>query len=315
MKYSIVVPIYFDGYLARDLCDEIDAVMKEYLHKDFIKDDVELIFINDGSTNDSLSLLEKILGDFLFVKVIDLSRNFGQHSAIACGLHYAKGEVVIRMNVDMQDHPIFIPKLLNYLHANDVDLVIGQYDKRQSRLIDKITSNIYFWVFRLLTGFDVPKNSSPLRAMSRRYVDAYNKLTEQTRFPQGLDAWLGFNHGRVPIEHRERKDKKSSYTFSKRLSLAFNGILYFSDRPIKFVAEIGIVFSLLGLLLGTLIVVSKILGIEYMPGYASIASIGLIALGLQLFCIGLVGLYIAKIFVEVKKRPLYVVKEIYENNK
>lgn len=315
MKYSIVVPIYFDGYLARDLCNEIDAVMKEYLNKDCIRNDVELIFVNDGSTNDSLSILEKVLEEFLFVKVIDLSRNFGQHSAIACGLQHAKGEVVIRLNVDMQDHPIFIPKLLDYLHANDSDLVVGQYDMRQSPLIDKITSNVYFWVFRLFTGFDVPKNSSPLRAMSRRYVDAYNQLTEQTRFPQGLDAWLGFNHASVAIKHRERKDKKSSYTFSKRLSLAFNGILYFSDRPIKFVAGIGFVFSFIGFFLGILIVVSKLLGVEYLPGYASLASIGLMALGLQLFCIGLVGLYIAKIFVEVKKRPLYVVKEIYENNK
>jgi glycosyltransferase involved in cell wall biosynthesis len=311
MKYSIVVPIYFDGYLAPALCDEIKKTMSAYLGTDAIHEEVELIFVNDGSTNESMNYLKQVYEEHPFVRIIDLSRNFGQHQAIACGMQHAQGEVVIRMNVDMQDHPRFIPRLLDELHATEGDLVVGQYDLRKSPWPDKLTSDMYFHFFRLLTGFNIPKNTSPLRAMSRRYVDAYNRLSERTRFPQGLDAWLGFNHRCVPIEHQERRDKKSSYTFLKRLSLAFNGILYFSDRPIQFVAGTGLVISLLGLLLAAVIVITKLLGMEYLPGYASLAAIGLIALGLQLFCTGLVGLYVAKTFVEVKNRPIYLVKQIY----
>lgn len=314
MRFSIVVPIYNDGYLARDLCVEVQGVMAAWLDKTDISSDVELIFVNDGSRDASVQELRMVVDEFSFVSLIDLSRNFGQHAAIACGLMHAKGDVVVRMNVDMQDHPMFIPKLLEHLEENNLDLVVGQYDVRKSPWLDRLTSDAYFYCFKWLTGFSIPKNTSPLRAMSRRFVNAYNGLTEKTRFPQGLDVWLGFDHGTVPIEHREREDGKSSYTFIKRLALAFDGILYFSDRPIKLVAGAGVAVSVLGFLLGLVLVVSKLMGVEYLPGYASLASMGLIALGLQLFSIGLVGLYIAKIFVEAKDRPLYLVKDHYNKH-
>jgi len=311
MKYSIVVPIYHDGYLADDLCNEIERVMQSYLDCDDITPDLELIFVNDGSEDNSLIQLKAALAKHTFVKLVDLSRNFGQHSAIACGLCQARGNTVIRMNVDMQDHPSFIPILLDHYKKTGADLVVGQYDKRNSPLLDKITAALYFRLFRGLTGFEVPKNTSPMRVMSRRFVNAYNSLSEKTRFPQGLDAWLGFEHECVNIEHRSRVDNRSSYNFTKRLSLALSGAVYFSDRPIKFVAGGGLMLSILGFVIGLVIAGTKVLGVDYLPGYASLASIGLIAMGLQLFSIGLIGLYVSKIFVEVKNRPIFIVKEIY----
>jgi len=180
--------------------------------------------------------------------------------------------------------------------------------------VNRASAYLYFVLFRLFTGFHTPQNTSPLRAMSRRFVDAYNALTEKSRFPQGLDQWLGFRHRYVEIEHHDRADQRSAYNFWSRLRLAVNGILYFSDRPLILVALGGFVLALLGVALGGYIVAERLVGVDYLPGYASLASIGLIAFGIQLGCTGLVGLYVAKIFREVQNRPLYIVRERYEQD-
>ena len=313
-QYSIVVPIYGDGYLAQALCAEVERVMSSYVGGAALQDRLELIFVNDGSRDDSLDALLKSKARFAFVRVIDLSRNFGQHSAIACGMRDARGEIVLRMNVDMQDPPSAIPTLVDALKEGGYDLVAGQYSTRKSPLRNRLSAYLYFVLFRFFTGFDTPQNTSPLRAMSRRFVDAYNSLTEKSRFPQGLDQWLGFRHKYVEIEHRERGDGRSAYGFWSRLRLAVNGILYFSDRPLQLVVVAGFVVAFVGIVLGAYIVTERLVGVDYLPGYASLASIGLIAFGVQLGCTGLVGLYIAKIFREVQNRPLYIVREKYEQD-
>jgi dolichol-phosphate mannosyltransferase len=310
--YSIVVPIYGDGRLAPALCAEIERVMSRYVHSAPLRESLELIFVNDGSRDESLETLLECRERFGFVRVIDLSRNFGQHCAIACGMHHARGDIVLRMNVDMQDPPSAIPKLLDTLRDGDCDLVAGRYSTRKSPFLDRATAHVYFLLFRFLTGFDTPQNTSSLRAMSRRFVDAYNSLTEKSRFPQGLDQWLGFRHKYVEIEHRERADKRSSYSMWARLRLGVNGILYFSDRPLQLVGSAGFVVACLGIGLAAYIAAERLLGVDYLPGYASLAAIGLIAFGIQLGCTGLLGLYIARIFREVQNRPLYLIREKFE---
>lgn len=312
VRYSIVIPIYNDGYLAAACCDELTRVFTTLLEPGAtLEDTVEILFINDGSPNDSLVDLLVLARQHAHVTVIDLSRNFGQHQAIACGFQAAKGDIVIRLNVDMQDPPAELPKLIETLVSEDADLVVGQYTNRQSPWFDRLTSALYFRAFRFLTGLDVPRHTSPMRVMSRRFIDAYNRLTEKSRFPQGLDAWLGFRQRTVPIAHQPRIDRKSSYTFRKRVALALSGILYFSDRPIKLVAVLGLMLAGIGVLLGIVIIVTKLMGQDYLSGYASLASIGLLTFGVQLACLGVIGLYIGKIVREVQNRPLYLVREIY----
>ena len=312
MNYSIVVSIYNDGYLAHDFTKEILRVFQIYLNSESISDKVELIFVNDGSKDDSLITLKALQVKFNFIKVIDLSRNFGQHAAIACGLKMSVGEVVLRMNVDMQDPPYEIPKLLDLIKIGDFDLVVGQYAVRNSPLINRFTAFCYFAAFKYLTGYETPQNTSPLRAMHRRFVNAYNSLTEKSRFPQGLDQWLGFKHKYVEIEHQARVDKRSSYNLYSRFKLAINGLLYFSDRPLILVIVAGLFFAAAGVILAIIFVVGKLVGVDYVPGYISIVSLGLIGLGFQLGCTGLVGLYVAKIFKEVQNRPLYIIREQYK---
>lgn len=311
MKYSVVVPIYNDAYLADALCRELGQVMRARLGGVALAGRFELIFVNDGGCDPSASELMPLLDAHDFVKIIELSRNFGQHAAIACGMREARGEIVLRMNVDMQDPPHEIPKLLDAIEWDGCDIAIGQYAARCSPLMNRATAWVYFRLFSTLTGFTVPQRTSPLRAMNRKFVEAYNALTEKSRFPQGLDQWLGFRHCYIEIEHRPRIDNKSSYTLWKRARLALNGILYFSDRPLKLIATAGFFLALAGIFLAAYIVVRKLFGVDYVAGYVSLVALALSAFGIQLGCTGLVGLYVAKIFKEVQNRPLYIVREVH----
>lgn len=311
MELSIVISIYRDGYLARACAAELARVCSVYLGADQLEERFELIFVNDGSTDDSLQRLLEVKNEFKFVKVVDLSKNFGQHAALASGFRLARGTYVLRMNVDLQDPPSEIPKLLDEISTGQYDLVVGQYSERNSPWMNRLTAFLYFETFRLLTGLDVPQRTSPLRVMNRAFIGAYNSLTEKSRFPQGLDQWLGFRHKYVEILHRPRADGKSSYNFWSRMQLALTGVLYFTDRPLKLIGYFGLLMAVLGLLLGTGIVIQKLTGDSLLPGYASLAAIALIGFGVQIGCIGLLGLYIGRIFREVQNRPLYIVREVY----
>jgi glycosyltransferase involved in cell wall biosynthesis len=312
-EYSIIVPVYNDGYLAEAFCREVKATFSGYLGRDDISDDVEVIFVNDGSHGETVLKLKEMVARYSFVRLIDLSRNFGQHIAIACGLREACGSIIFRMNIDMQDHPREIPAFIDTMKSEELDLVVGQYLIRKGPWINRVTARLYFHLFKFLTGFQSPQNTSPLRAMSRRFVDAYNSLTERSRFPQGLDQWLGFDQKYVPMEHHERKEGKSTYTFLSRLRLGLEGILYFSNRPLTLIATAGFSLSLLGIALAMYLVIARLLWADLIPGFATLASISLIAFGIQLGCMGIVGLYVSRIFQETQNRPLYIVKARYEH--
>lgn len=308
---TVVVPIYHDAYFAEAFCKELQHVMQKLLSKKDIKKIVELIFVNDGSTDNSLDTLLNLAKKYSFIKVIDLSRNFGQHAAIACGLLESKGEIVLRANVDMQDPLDQIPRFLSVMKKEECDLVIGQYKKRNSRIITKIHSYFFYHFFNFLTGFKIPQNTSALRAMSRKYVEEYNKLTEKSRFPQGLDHWLGFKHKYIKIDHKKRIDNKSSYSFYSRMKMSIDAIIYFSERPLILIVLFGFLLALVGFILVAGLILKKFIGIDFIPGYLSTISILVLFFGAQFFSFGVVGLYVAKTFREVQNRPLFIIRDRY----
>lgn len=313
IKYSIVTSVYRDGYLARDFCSEITKIFCDFTRKspNELINFIELIIVNDGSADDSLSLLLALRSDYPFLKIVDLSRNFGQHEALACGFRLATGEYIVRMNIDMQDPPHEIPKLLAEIEKGEWDIVIGRYTQRRSPLLNRLTAYLYFEAFRLLTGQKVVQRTSPMRVMNRTFLDAYNALTEKSRFPQGLDGWLGFRQKYVEIEHCARTAGVSAYNTSSRMKLALSGILYFSDKPLRIIGHSGLILALMGLFLGIGVIIQKTFGTSLLPGYASLAAIALLGFGVQIAFMGVLGLYIGKIFREVQNRPLYIIRKVY----
>jgi glycosyltransferase involved in cell wall biosynthesis len=307
MDFSLIVPIYNDAYLATDFCDEYQRVMTAYYNTDRLAEKSEVIFVNDGSREDVEAELRK-MKKYPFVKIIELSRNFGQHIALTCGYHHASGKYVGMMNVDMEDPPDQIPLLLDQLKNNRCDIVYGLRKVRYSGISDKITSKVFHTILNKMTGFTIPTNSATLRIMNRAFIDNYNKLSEKSRFLPGLEMWMGFRKGYVHITHQKRKQGTSSYTFKKRILFAMDAIISFSDLPLRVMSGIGFLVALMGFLLLITIVTLKLFFIEFQAGYASLISIIVALGGLQLFCIGSASLYIGRVLKEVQNRPLYIIK-------
>ena len=314
MLISFVVPIYNDGYLAESFCLNYESVFQNYLQLSDISNQVELIFVNDGSRNDSLNKLIELSSRFKFVKVVNLSRNFGQHIALSCGYSYTAGEYVGMLNVDQQEPPTELPKLIEYLKNNNFDIVFGLADARKTSFINRITSNTFNQLLNFLTRSKTPLNVTTARVMNRKFVDAYNTLSEKTRYLPGLETWLGFNHGYLTIIHTERAIGKSSYNLKKRLNMAIESILSFSDYPLRLITTFGFIISVIGFLLTIFLLIAKIFFIDFQPGFATTISLITFFAGIQILVIGVASLYIGRILKEVQNRPLYIVRDKYNFN-
>lgn len=315
MKYSFVVPIYNDGALARDFCREMVATFREYLgHEDLAKD-LEVIFVDDGSANDSAKLLKDTCREFPFAKMVALSRNFGQHVAISAGYRAARGDYVGMLNVDQEDPPRELPRLLDAIRGSDYDIVGGLYEHRAAPFLTKITSRLFHVTLNRLTGYDTPVNSSTMRIMTRRSIDSYNALTEKNRYIPGLEGWLGLRYGRVPVEHQERKVGKSSYNFRRRLRMAIASVISFSDFPLRIAVKFGLLMAAMGMFLAVALVADKLFIQAHLPGYTSTVAAIAVLSGVQLMVTGIASLYIGRILAEVQGRPLFIVRETYEGAK
>ena len=308
MRYSMIVPIYGDGALANAFCLEFARVFQAYLRTDDIAEAVELIFVNDGSPNDSLDHLQKVSQVHRFVRVVGLSRNFGQHAALAAGFAHARGEYVGSINVDMEDPPDQIPLLLAEFEKTECDIVFGLRRERHSPWLVKVTSTLFHWVLKSLTGYQYPSNIATLRIMSRRFTEAYLRFGEKAPFLDGLQFWLGFKRAFVPIAHQERAQGRSSYNFRRRFLMAMDSIISFSDLPLRLTVVAGAIVAACGFIYA-LVVIYLRLFVNVQAGYSSLVSIIMILGGVQILVIGLASLYIGRILKEVQNRPLYVVRE------
>jgi len=309
---SLVVPIYNDGWLAKNFLERFKEVFITYLNSDDLDSYVELIFVNDGSKNNSIVEIIELSKSHKFVKVIDLSRNFGQHIALTAGYQLSKGDYVGMMNVDLQEDVSEFVKLLDFLKLNsNYDFALGLREKRNDRFMNKITSSLFNKTLNFLTGDRTPINSSTVRVMTRSFLNAYLELTEKDRYLPALENWIGFKHAYIPVIHTERKKGKSSYNLLMRLKMAFNAIITFSDKPIKIAALFGFIITCFGFLMGLRLIFAKVFFVEMQPGYTSTLALIIFFAGLQLLFLGLIAIYIGKVLKEVQNRPLYIVKKTY----
>jgi glycosyltransferase involved in cell wall biosynthesis len=311
MLYSFVVPIYNDGGLARDFCVEMASVFRRYLGHDDLARDLEVIFVDDGSANDSPQVLKAVCDEFAFAKCVLLSRNFGQHIATSAGYRAASGDYVGTLNVDMEEAPRFLPALLDALKQGDYDIVGGQHQGRPVRLVTRMTSYLFTVVMNRLTGYHIPVNATTMRIMTRRAVDMFNGLTEKSRYIPGLEGWLGLRYTRVPIEQQPRKAGKSSYNFRRRLRMAYSSVISFSDFPLRLAVKFGMLVAGVGMLLAVGLVLQKWFGPSLLPGYTSTFVLIVFLGGVQIAVTGVASLYIGRILAEVQQRPLFVVRETY----
>ena len=301
IKLSIVSPVYRAEKMVHML---VERIVKSVTT---ITEDFEIILVNDASPDASWSVIEHECAQDKRLKGINLSRNFGQHYAITAGLHYAKGEWVVVMDCDLQDRPEEIPAL--YQKALEgYDIVYARRKQRQDKWLKRTTSRMFNAVLNWLSGLKKDKEVANFGIYNRKVIAEYIKIPEYARSFGSLIRYLGFRTTAIDVQHALRAEGKSSYTLHRMLKLTFDVIISNSNKPLRMAVGLGFGMSVLSFLLALYNVVARMVGIISFPGYTTtVFSIWFVG-GLMLFVMGVLGLYIGKIFDQVKGRPIYIVR-------
>ena len=306
LHISVVSPVY----RAEKIVTELVRQLHENLAK--ITDDYEVVLINDASPDNSWTVITAECEKDKRVKGINLSRNFGQHYAITAGLNYAKGEWVVVMDCDLQDRPNEIPNL--YRKAQEgYDIVFARRVERQDKFLKRLFSKIFNAMLNYLSGIK-QNNVANFGIYHSKVISEYNKMKEYSRSFGSLIRYLGFKIAIVDVQHGERFEGTTSYTLSKLLHLAMDCVLSTSNKPLKLTVKMGFIISFLSFMLALYNIIAKVVGIIQVSGYTTtIFSIWFVG-GLILFVLGILGLYIGRIFDQVKERQLFIVKDTLNIN-
>lgn len=299
---SVISPVYGCSTLLPSLCEELQDVLAT------ISDDFEIVLVNDASPDNAWEVIKSLAASDSRIRGVDLSRNFGQHSAITAGLRLSAGEWVVVMDCDLQDQPKEIPKLYDKAQEG-YEVVFGRRKIRKDSAGKVISARMYRKVFDYFTD----SNSDPAVAnfgiYHRKVIDAFNSMREQTRTLQLAIRWLGFRWTAIDIEHAPRREGRSTYTFKRLLKMGMDIIVSQSNKPLKLSIAFGFMMALVSFLYGLYLVTRYFLWGTSVEGWTSvIVSIYFVG-GLLFANLGILGVYIGKVFDETKARPLYVIRE------
>lgn len=306
---SLVVPCYNEEGNVQDFFNEVNRVF------DGVVESYEFVFINDGSTDKTYQKLKEIHALCpQNVQVISFSRNFGKEGAIYAGLSHARGDLVCLIDADLQQRPEVVLRMLDTLNANeDLDCVTAFQKKRKEFKPMSWVKSLFYKIINKISDVNFVNGASDFRLMKRNMVDAVLSMTEYHRFSKGIFSYVGFNTEYIPYEAEERTKGKSKWGVRKLIKYAFEGIFAFSTAPLKLSTYIGVTASLFSIVYLIVVMIQKLAFDIPIPGYATIVVLVLFIGGVQLFCLGMLGSYIAKMYVQGKRRPVYIVKEHLKN--
>ena len=298
---SLVLPIYNEEGNIKELYTRSINVLKKF-------GDYEIIFVNDGSRDKSLTMLKELARKDKRVKILDFSRNFGHQIAITAGLDYATGDAVVVMDSDLQDTPETIEKMVAKWKKG-FDVVYAKRRSRKDTFFKKSTAFLFYRTLRKIANIDIPEDTGDFRLMDQKVVKEMRKLREHSRFMRGLTSWLGFKQTFVLFDREDRKYGTTGYPLKKMIKLAIDAITSFSYFPLRVPLYIGIVVSFIGLT-SLMILAFKSMNLSTLTIISNIL-IGILILvtGIQLILLGILGEYIGRIYTEVQNRPLYVLND------
>ena len=300
---SMVVPVYNESAVIPAFYQRASAALAE------LGGDYELVFVDDGSHDDSYQQLSALTSSDPHVRVVKFSRNFGHQIAITAGIDHARGDCVIVIDADLQDPPEVVRAMVDQWRQG-FDVVYGVRSDRDGETAMKLmTASVFYQLLRRLTHVQIPANVGDFRLMSRRAVDELRRLREKDRFVRGLVSWIGFKQTGVTYCRDKRYAGETKYPYRKMIKFAFDGITSFSTAPLKIATWTGYAAALLAVLYLLSVFVQKLLGFT-VEGWATIMVAMLFLGSVQLICLGILGEYLGRIFNEVKPRPMYVVEEV-----
>jgi len=301
---SIVVPVYNEESVLLEFYKRTALAMESISESAF-----EIIFVNDGSEDETPNIIKKLREKDKRVKLISFSRNFGHQIAITAGLRYSKGDAAVIIDVDLQDPPELIPKMIDKW-KDGYEIVYAVREKREGEtLFKRITAYMFYRLLRLITKEDLKSDSGDFRLLGRKAVNVFNQLNEKNRYVRGLIHWIGFRQCQITYQRRERFSGKTKYTFGKMLKFALDGITSFSHLPLRLASYFGLFVSSICFLYLAYAIALKLLTNAPIGGWTSLMTVILFIGGIQLITVGIIGEYIGRIFDEIKNRPLYIIDE------
>jgi dolichol-phosphate mannosyltransferase len=304
IQYSIIVPVYNEELVIQVSYERLTKVMKE------ANESYELIFVNDGSKDNTIKLIEAIAEKDHQVKVINFSRNFGHQPAITAGMQYAIGKAIVVIDADLQDPPEVILKMIEKWKEG-FDIVYGKrLERKGETFFKKVTAKSFYRTLDYLTDVQIPVDVGDFRLIDRKVCDALNSLPERDRYVRGLVSWVGFKQTAVEFVREERFAGETKYPLKKMIKFAMDGITSFSYKPLKLATYLGVTVSGGAFIYLIYVICQKLFTDSTVEGWASLIGINLLFNGIILIMLGIIGEYIGRIYNEAKGRPLYIVSEL-----
>lgn len=302
---SVVVSCYNEEAAIPYFYDEIVKTSKEMKEVNF-----EFIFVNDGSKDKTLEILKSLANKDKRVKFVSFSRNFGKEAAMMAGLEYSKGDYVTLMDADLQDPPALLPEMYNYIVNEGYDCVgTRRVTRKGEPPIRSFFARMFYKIINKISKVEMVDGARDYRLMTRQMVDAILSLKEYNRYSKGLFSFVGFNTKWLEYENVERVAGETKWSFWKLLIYAIEGITAFSTVPLMISVVIGLLFCLISFIMIIVIIVKTLVFGDPTSGWPSLACIIFLVSGVQLFSIGVLGQYLAKTYLETKKRPVYIIKK------
>ena len=302
---SIIAPCYNEEAVLHHFMDEMDTVLSAINHP------FELIFINDGSSDNTLQKLLEIKEQYPYVRVINLSRNFGKEAAMTAGIDVAKGDALIPIDVDLQDPPDLIKEFIEKWHEGFDVVLAKRVDRTSDTKAKRKSAELFYKFHNRISHVKIPNNVGDYRLMSRKVINAIQMLPENQRFMKGIFAWVGFNTTTVEYTRDPRKAGETSFNGWKLWNFAVEGITSFSTVPLRVWLYVGFFIAFIALVFGAWIVLKTLIFGVDAPGYASMTTIVLFLGGIQLMGIGILGEYMGRLYMEAKHRPVYIIDQEY----
>lgn len=307
MKLSIVSTLYKSRIFLEDFLTETIAAIEKIDCNNF-----EIIFVNDGSPDDSLLFLLQKKTIIPQIKIIDLSRNFGHHYAMQVGLQHAQGDYVFLIDNDLEVSPSFLIECFNEINNNpDLDVVYGYQEARKGKFVENIGGIIFWWMLNKFSDVKIPKNILTERLMRKQYVESLLTLGDSNLFLGGMMYWAGFNQKGLPVKKRTRKGE-STYSLKKRMELMIQAVTSFSGKPLEYLFYLGLLITSASIGMIVYVIIKKMIyGDSVQMGWTSLITLNVLILGIISTFLGLIGIYIFKIFKQVQSRPNAIIKRVY----
>ena len=302
-RISIVIPVYNEEDVLLKLNEKLNNLIETVNEYEF-----EIIFVNDGSKDKSLSILEEMSKSNTNIKVISFSRNFGHQAAVTAGIKHVSGDAVVIIDADLQDPPELIPEMLKLWEEGN-EVIYGKRKSRKGESVFKLLSaKMFYKTLNSLSDVDIPKDTGDFRLVDRKVIDVINQLPEHNKFLRGLFSWVGFKQYAFEYERQGRAAGKTKYPLKKMMKLASDGIVSFSTKPLKIVGGVGIITIIISIAILIYSLVSYAFNLNNLtPGWTSIMVAITLFSGVQLLSIWIMSEYIARIYDETKRRPEYII--------